>query len=386
MAANFIPYGKQWITEDDLAAVAQVLCSDFLTQGPAVEAFEKEICRVTNAKYCVSFCNATAALHAAVAALDVGQDAEGITSPNTFVASANCLVYNNLKPCFADIDSLTYNIDPVSLGEKINAKTRIVIPVHFAGQPADMNGIRMVLDGRGLRIIEDASHAIGSTYEDGSPVGCCSNSDITVFSFHPVKTITTGEGGAATTNNAELYEAMKTLRSHGIIRNPALMEKAPGPWYHEMQRLGFNFRLTDIQAALGVSQLSRLEEFKTRRREIVDQYNQAFGGLGGIILPYERKGLDSCFHLYVARFDFSGLKTTRKEMMSSLTAQGIGTQVHYIPVHTQPYYRNTWSYATGDFPHAEAYYEQALSLPLYPKMDDDDVLRVISAVKSELSR
>jgi UDP-4-amino-4,6-dideoxy-N-acetyl-beta-L-altrosamine transaminase len=382
MAFSYLPYGHQWIGPEDIAAVTNVLEADFLTQGPQVAEFEQAICGVTGARHCVAFCNATAALTAAVASF--GDKGDGITSPNTFLASANCLIYNGLRPRFADIDPRTYNMDPAKLEKAIGPDTKVVIPVHFAGQPADMEAIRSVTAPHRVAVIEDAAHAIGSRYEDGSAVGCCRHSEITVFSFHPVKTITTGEGGAATTNDEDLYARMKAFRSHGIERDPKLMEKNPGPWYHEMRSIGFNLRLTDFQAALGRSQLARLAAFKARRREIVRAYNAAFQGRTGVRIPFERAGVDSCFHLYVPRFDFSGLKTTRKDVMAKLSEKGIGTQVHYIPVHTQPYYRKTWGYSWGDFPEAEAYYEQALSLPLFPRMDDEDVRRVIDCVGEAL--
>lgn len=374
-------YGFQWIDESDIAAVVDVLKSNFLTQGPAVAKFEQELCQITGAKFCVAFSNATAALHIAVAALELGSDAEGITSPNTFLASSNCMVYNNVKPVFADIDSTSYNINPTEIENKITNKTKILIPVHFAGLPCDMKKIYKIASNHGLKVIEDAAHAIGSQYEDGSYVGCCKWSDMTVFSFHPVKTITTGEGGAITTNNEDLYHRLLMLRSHGTTKEPDLLTQNPGPWYYEMQMLGFNYRMTDIQAALGYSQLQKLTHFKQRRREIIAQYNKAFESLKNVATPVEPEGMSSCFHLYVIQIDYEVLGKDRAQVMKELQEKGVGTQVHYIPVHTQPYYQKTFGYAYGDYPVAEQYYEKTLSLPLYPLMSDQDVDLVVKSVK-----
>ena len=376
----FINYGRQSIYEDDIAYVVEALRSDFLTQGPRVAEFEKTICEYTGAKYCVALANATAGLHIAVAALDVENGCEGITSPITFVASSNALVYNGLKPVFADIDAETGNIDPAEIRKKCTAKTQVLIPVHFAGRPCRMQEIASLASEKKLRVIEDAAHAIGSAYSDGGKVGNCQHSDMTVFSFHPVKTITTGEGGAITTNNKELYDKLVMLRSHGITKDPDLLSENPGPWFYEMQSLGFNYRMTDLQAALGISQLAKLEHFKARRNEIIRLYNDALGHIEGISIPPEDDN-DSCFHLYVIRIDFKKLGITRKEAMNMLREKGIGTQVHYIPVHTQPYYRKKFGYGWGDLPISENYYSQILSLPLYPAMSDDDVERVISVIK-----
>lgn len=380
-----IPYGKQWIDDADIAAVVDTLKSDFLTQGPAVEKFEAEIRELTGAKYCVVVANATAGLHLAVAALGVEPGNEGITSPISFVASANCLAYNGLTPCFSDIEPRSYCMDPVELERKIGPKTKVVVPVDFTGQPADMASIKRIADRHDLRLVEDAAHAIGSRYPDGSPVGSCRYSDLSVFSFHPVKTITTGEGGAITTNDEQLFKRLSLLRTHGITRDPARLECNPGPWYYEMQDLGFNFRMTDIQASLGSSQLRRLTGFKKRRREIVHTYNEAFAGLSRITTPFESEGSDSCFHLYVLKIDFESIGKSRADVMEELKTLGVGTQVHYIPIHLQPYYRNRYGYVPGSFPEAEAYYEGALSLPLYPLMSDKDVKKVIEAVERVLA-
>lgn len=377
----FIPYGRQNIDSSDINAVVSTLKSDYLTQGPAVTEFEKSICDYTGASYCVAISNATAALHIAVKALDLDPGKEGITSPNTFVASSNCLIYNGLKPVFADIDPITYNIDPEEIIKRISSNTKLLIPVHFAGRPCDMVKIKKIADEKGLYIIEDAAHAIGSNYPDGSKVGSCKYSDMTIFSFHPVKTITTGEGGAITTNSKELYDKLVMLRSHGITKDPGLLEENPGPWYYEMQGCGYNFRLTDIQSALGTSQMKRLDEFKDRRNAIIEKYNSAFVGLKWLKTPSADEA-DSCFHLYVVQMDFEKLGKSRAEVMEELKGKNIGTQVHYIPVHTQPYYKENFGCKWGDYPAAEVYYSKALSLPLYPLMKDDEVEYVISQIKN----
>ena len=376
-----IGYGHQYIDESDIKAVVDVLKSDYLTQGPSVTKFEQEICRITGAKYCVSVSNATAGLHIAVAALELADGAEGITTPNTFLASSNCMVYNKIKPVFADINPVTYNIDPIEIEKRITDKTKLLIPVHFAGLPCEMEKISAIAKKHNLRIIEDAAHAIGSQYADGSYVGNCKYSDMTVFSFHPVKTITTGEGGAVTTNDEKLYQKLLMLRSHGTTKDEKLLTKNPGPWYYEMQALGFNYRMTDMQAALGYSQLQKLDFFKKRRREIVAKYNNAFAGMKFLKTPTEPENVSSCFHLYAVQIDFTALGKTRAQVMQKLREKGIGTQVHYFPVPTQPFYKENFGYKDGDYPIAEKYYEQELSLPLYPGMSDEDVDAVIKTVK-----
>jgi len=378
---HFIPYGRQWIDYDDRRAVGKVLKSDFITQGPVIAEFEDIIRKRTGAKYCVAVANGTAALHLGVHALRIPKGKTGITSPITFVASVNCLLYNDLRPAFADIDVKTYNIDPAKMAKEITSSTSLIIPVHFAGQSADMKEIHRVARKRGCYIIEDAAHAIGSRYENQHPVGNCEYSDMTVFSFHPVKTVTTGEGGAITTNNEGLYRRLLMLRTHGITKDPSVMTQNPGPWYYEMHDLGFNYRLTDIQAALGISQMKKLDRYIERRREIVARYNQAFKNEDWAVIPYERPGVLSAFHLYVIQIDFDAIGKTRKDIMEMLKTKNIGTQVHYIPVHTQPYYRKHSKYGTGDFPIAEAFYKRALSLPLYPRMTNADVDYVIRNLK-----
>jgi UDP-4-amino-4,6-dideoxy-N-acetyl-beta-L-altrosamine transaminase len=379
---EFLPYGRQWIDNDDIKAVESVLRSDYLTQGPAIEQFENAIKQITGAKYCVAVANATQGLHIAVSALEIAEGMEGITTPITFVASANCLVANNLIPVFADIDAKTYNIDPKEIEKKITSKTKVIVPVDFAGQPVDIDAIRQIADTHTLCIIEDAAHAIGSIYADGKPVGCCHKADMTVFSFHPVKTITCGEGGAITTNNEILYKRLLKLRTIGITKDAEDLSKNPGPWYYEMQCLSGNNRMTDIQAALGCSQLSKLDSFKQRRREIVNRYNSAFQNIPNIIIPCEEEDVDSCFHLYVLQIDFEKLGKSRKQVMEELKQKGIGTQVHYIPVNSQPYYTKRYGiYCGNDYPVTDSYYNKCLSIPLYPRMSDEDVEYVIQEVK-----
>lgn len=382
MNKEFISYGKQWISKEDIDSVIEVLRSDFLTQGPKVNEFERSLCKYTGAKYCVVVSNGTAALHIAVASLGLSEGSEGITSTNTFVASSNSFVYNRLKPIFADIDKNTYNIDLGKIKNKITNKTKVIIPVHFAGQPVDVEAINKLVTGKNIYIVEDAAHAIGAKYKNGKKVGCCEHSDLTIFSFHPVKTITTGEGGAITTNNRVLYEKLLLLRSHGITKDKILNNKNIGPWYYEMQEIGFNYRLTDIQAALGISQLNKLDGFVHRRREIVKKYNEAFKNIEWLTTPFEDDGVFSAFHLYVLKINFVKLNKSKKMAIDILKNQNIGAQVHYIPVHTQPFYLENYGYKWGDYPVAEKYYESALSIPLYPKMSNNDVEYVINNIFS----
>lgn len=377
-----IPYGRQWINQADVDAVSEVLRHDYLTQGPAVSHFEHMLCEYTGAKYGVAVANGTAALHMAVAALQLPPVSAGITSSITFTASATSMVYCGVTPVFADIDAETLCVSPGELAKKIDAKTRLLTPVHFAGRVCDMPAIAALAKQKHLRVIEDAAHAIGSDYPEGGKVGGCRYSDMTIFSFHPVKTITTGEGGAVMTNDPVLYERLLLLRSHGITKEASQMSQCPGSWYYEMQTVGFNYRLTDIQAALGSSQLKRLDTFKRRRLEIVRAYQAGFKGLAWLKGPCERDQDGFCYHLYVVRVDFEALGLTRQAVMDQLKEQGILTQVHYIPVHTQPYYQAHYGTRAGDCPVAEAYYAQALSLPLFPAMTDADVRQVVACVKN----
>ena len=373
------------IDETDVQAVLEVLRAPYLTQGPRVEEFERAVAERVGAKYCVAFCNATSGLHCAVRALSLDEGTEGITSPNTFVASANCMAYCGMTPVFADIDPRSYNVTAETMSARLTDRTRLLLPVHFAGQPCDMEAIGALAKSRGLRVIEDAAHAIGSIYADGTPVGNCRHSDMTVFSFHPVKTVTCAEGGAVTTNDPDLYRRLVLLRTHGITKDPSQMTSpSPAPWYYEMLELGYNYRMTEMQAALGRSQLKRLDAFKSRRRAIVAKYNEAFADVPHMRTPYEMSGVSSCFHLYVPRFDFKSMGLTRAEFGKRLHSFEVGWQVLYIPVYTQPWYERTYGIRRGLCPEAEAYYEETLALPLYPKLTDDDVARVIRAVRETI--
>lgn len=359
-------YGRQLIDAADVGSVCDIVSADALTCGPQVSAFEKSLCEYTGAKYCVVVANGTAALHIAALAAGLGPGDEAITSPITFLSSANCICFCGAEPVFADIEPDTANIDPNEIERRITAKTKAIIPVHFAGQSCDMERISEMAKKRNLVIIEDAAHAIGSDYKD-TKVGSCRYSDMTIFSFHPVKTITTGEGGAITTNDPELYAKLCAYRAHGTHKDGEMVRT----WEYEMRELGFNYRITDIQCALGISQLKKLEAFKARRREIVSYYN---GHLG---LPHlvERDFSSACFHLYPV------LVENRREFYFKAKEAGLNLQVHYIPVHTQPYYRSTFGYNVGDYPKAEAYYNQCISLPLYPGLTDDDLAEIVKRIK-----
>lgn len=382
---DFIPYGKHWLDKNDFKAVEEVLKSNFLVQGPCVAKFEKAICNYTGAKYCVATSSGTAALHLAVLALDIKPGSEGITTPNTFVATSNALIYGSLVPIFADIDERTYCVDPAEVKKKITPKTKVIIPVDFAGQPAEMEQIYSLARSKKIFVIEDAAHAIGSKYANGARVGSCKYSDLTIFSFHPVKTITTGEGGCITTNSKKLFERLVLLRDNGITKNPKKLSQNPGPWYYEMQSLGFNYRLSDFKAALGLSQLKKLPEFIKKRRETVKRYNKAFRGLPNLITPYEKEKVKSAFHLYVARFDLKKLKKSKKELMEELKKRGVGSQVHYIPVYRQPYYEKNFPVKLSEFPVCEKYYKSALTLPLFPRMSEQDIDHVIKTILEMVS-
>lgn len=388
-----LSYGRQSIDEDDIKAVVDVLRGDFLTQGPMIERFEAALAERVGAKYVVAVCNGTAALHIACLAAGIGPGDRGLTSPVTFVASANCLRYCGADVVLADIDpdSLCLEPDVVTLALAADPAICAVIPVHFAGLAADMAGIRAVAGDR--VVIEDACHALGALTADGRPVGCCAHSDMTVFSFHPVKPMTTGEGGAIATNDAELARRLRLLRCHGIEREPARLtgqELEEGgrvkPWLYEQQDIGFNYRLTEIQAALGLSQLGKLGSFIERRRAIAHRYDLTLKGRPGIrplqasAAQRERSG----HHLYVVDVDFAASGTTRSAVMAALSERGIGTQVHYIPIHRQPYHAARLTQKPSDLPNAEAYYAGCLSLPIFPAMVDSDVDRVVEALQTVL--
>ena len=378
-----IPYGNQFIDATDLAAVATVLRSRNLTQGPTIDNFETAIAKTVQARFAVAVNSGTSALHLACLASGVGPGDEVITSPITFVASANCAAYCGATPVFADIDPQTQNIDPQALAQKITPRTRAVIPVHYAGQSCDMARIQAIVQahekklGRKIAIIEDACHALGSRYRQ-QPVGICRHSDMTIFSFHPVKQITTGEGGLITTQSPDLEQTLRRLRSHGIRRIPKAEE--PGPWYYEQVDLGYNYRTTDIQCALGIAQLNKLEWFQKRRRAIVERYNAAFQNQPFLTIPQEMADCDSNYHLYVLRFDFPALGMTRTEVMRALKQHHIGTQVHYIPVYYHPFYQKRFGMKKGACPQAEAFYDTCLSLPLFPGLSATEMETVIHRV------
>lgn len=376
----FIPYGRQLIEADDEAAVIASLRSDYLTTGPAAKGFEDDIAAFVGARFCVAVSSATAGLHIAMAALDL-PSGEAITSPNTFVATANAMLYVGLDPVLADIEPDTFNLSPAAVRAVLTERTRLVVPVDFAGLPADMEAFSELASEQGLALVEDAAHAIGSDYACGGQVGNGRFAAMTVFSFHPVKSMTTGEGGAITTNDPALYERLIMLRSHGITRDPARLTDPPGTWWYEQQLLGFNYRMTDFQAALGASQLRKLDRFAARRRAIIGRYRAAFADLPWLALPHDAGDQRVCYHLFIARFDFKAMGRTRAEIMAALLAEGVGSQVHYIPVYRQPWHRGLARDATQQFPANEDYYARCLSLPLYPAMTDDDVERVIIAVR-----
>lgn len=364
---KYYPYGHQSIDDIDIAHVIDVLQSDYLTTGPSVAAFEKSICEYTGAKYCVAVSNATAGLHIAALAAGFKDGDEVITSPITFLSSANCARFVGASVKFADIDLETACISTDEIRRQITKRTKGIIPIHYAGQSCDMETIHRLAKEHNLTVIEDAAHAIGSDYK-GTKVGSCVYSDMTVFSFHPVKTITTGEGGAVTTNSEDLYKKLLAYRSHGIVKEPEYPAH-----YYEMRALGFNYRMTDIQAALGVSQMKKLEQFKARRRAIVAYYNDNLGLPHIVEKPYS----NACFHLYPV------LVEDRDLFFERARADGLGVQVHYIPVHTQPYYKQ-FGYDWGDYPNAETYYKKTVSLPLYPALIDDDLEEIIRRVRSLL--
>jgi len=393
-----IPYGRQDITQSDIDSVVEVLRSDFLTQGPAVPRFEDAIASRVRAKHAIGVNSATSALHLACLALGLGKGDLLWTVPNTFVASANCARYCDADVDFVDIDSVTWNLSVPALTEKLGRAKRagrlpaVVVPVHFAGQPTEQEGIWELAQQYGFKVLEDASHAVGAS-RNGEPVGNCRWSDITVFSFHPVKIITSGEGGMALTNDPALAERMAMLRSHGVTRNAAqigssaarsafdLPDRIPA-WYYEQQMLGYNYRMTDIQAALGSSQLGRLDAYLERRNALARRYDRELGGLP-LRLPRVLPGNQSAFHLYVARTERDATGSERGRIFDGLRQRGIGVNVHYLPVHLQPYYREL-GFAAGRCPEAEAHGRTALTLPLYPGMTDEEQRQVVLALKDVL--
>lgn len=384
-----IPYGRQDISQADIDAVVEVLQSDYLTQGPNVPKFEQAVAAYANAKHAVAVNSATSALHIACKALGLGPGDWLWTSPITFVASANCGLYCSAQVDFVDIDPRTYNICPKALARKLEKAERdgnlpkVVVPVHLCGQPCDMQAIHALAVRYKFKIIEDASHAIGGRYQDKT-IGNCIHSDITVFSFHPVKIITTAEGGLCTTNSAELANKMTLFRSHGITRDPKQMtQEVDGPWFYQQIELGFNYRMTELQAALGLSQMKRLDHFVSRRHQLARRYDDLLLNLP-LITPWQHPDSYSGLHLYVVRMQLEKCSRTHREVFDYLYEMGIGVNLHYIPVHIQPYYQRM-GFKWGDFHEAERYYLEAISLPLFPAMTDSDQDEVVYALRSCLS-
>ena len=373
-----ISYGHQWLDEADYQAVLDVLKSDYLTCGPKVTELEDKLCGITGAKHAVAVSNGTAALHIACLAAGVGPGDEVITTPITFAASANCALYCGARPVFADIDEKTYNIDPESVKACVTERTKAVVAVDYTGQSTDLEALKAICEENNITLITDGAHSIGTLYE-GKPTG--SIADMTTFSFHPVKTITCGEGGAVLTNSDALYQRLELFGKHGITRDPKLMSKEPdGPWYYEQIELGYNYRMTDIQAALGCSQLDKLDRFSRRRKEIVRRYDEAFSQIPQLVVQQETPGSDTTRHLYILRIRPECLNIDRKGFFEAMAAENISCNVHYIPTYYFPYYQKL-GYRKGICPKAEKLYEEILTIPLYYGMSDQDVEDVIEAVR-----
>jgi len=375
--AEFLPYGRQSIDDGDIAAVVETLRSDWLTTGPKIGEFEEAFAAWVGARYAVSFSSGTAALHGAAFAAGIGPCDEAITSPLTFAATANCVLYQGGKPVFADVCEDTLNIDPERVSACITPRTKALLPVDYAGHPADLDELCIIADRHGLTIIEDACHALGGEHR-GRRVGSISH--MTVFSFHPVKHLTTGEGGMVATDNPSFADTLRKFRNHGIS-SEARERQAHGQWHYEMVLLGFNYRLTDIACALGLRQLSKLESNLARRRELAKKYNDGLRGLPEIVLPVVRESVLPAWHLYPVRLNVAALSAGRAEIFQALRAENIGVNVHYIPVHLHPYYRDRFGYKPGDYPAAESAYERLISLPMFHGMTDRDVDDVIRALE-----
>jgi len=374
---TLLPYGHQWVDEADIETVVQVLRSAWLTTGPKITEFEKTFAKFVGARYAIAVSNGTAALHAAMYAIGIKPGDEVIVPAMTFAATANCVVFQGGSPVFVDVDAETLLIDPDQVKVKITPRTRAVIAVDYTGQPCDYDVLREIASQHGLTLVADACHALGATYK-GRPVG--SLADLNVFSFHPVKHITTGEGGMITTDNSDFAEQMRIFRNHGITTDYRQREKQES-WFYEMVDLGYNYRITDIQCALGLSQLQKLSSWVKRRQEIAQKYNAAFAEFPAVRSLGVRADVSHAYHLYVVRFDLSQLRATRAEIFTALRAEGIGVNVHYIPVHLHPFYRKQFGTGPGLCPVAEAAYEEIITLPLFPRMSDNDVEDVITAVR-----
>jgi UDP-4-amino-4,6-dideoxy-N-acetyl-beta-L-altrosamine transaminase len=381
---DYIPYGKQDINQQDIDAVVEVLQSDYLTQGPAIARFERLVADYCGVKYAVAVASATAGLHIACLSAGLGSGDRLWTVPNTFVASANCGLYCGAEVDFVDIDPKTYNLSVSALATQLAIAAereelpKIIIPVHFAGQSCDMSAIGKLAHQYGFQVIEDAAHGIGGRYRD-RPIGCCEFSDLTVFSFHPVKIITTAEGGMVLTNRKDLYEKLIRLRSHGITRDSRFMQgETDGPWYYQQMELGYHYRITDLQAALGASQMSRLDSFVNRRHELVERYNIGLKDLP-LSTPYQNPDTYPSWHLYVIRLELDRIQYTHREVFEALRSAQIGVNLHYIPVHTQPYYQNL-GFKWGQFPESEQYYREAISLPLYSGLTNEKQDRIMSTL------
>lgn len=374
----YIPYGRQSISEEDIQAVVDVLRSDYLTTGPKVAEFENIVANYVGAKYAVAVSNGTVALHIACLAAGIQPGDEVIVSPITFAASANCVLYCGGKPVFADIKPDTYNIDPEDIERKITSKTKAIIAVHYTGQPCEMDEITAIAEKHNLVVIEDGAQVISGEYK-GKKIG--SISDMTTFSFHPVKPVTTGEGGMVTTNNEELYQRLKLFHTHGITREESLLTHNEGPWYYEQLELGYNYRITDIQCALGISQMKRLDRFAAHRRKLAHRYDEAFAGCKDIITPYQHPDCLSSYHLYMIQVPAEH----RREIFENLRNKGIGVNVHYIPVYKLPYYQQH-GYQGTCCPNAEAFYAKAITLPLYADMTEEQVDYVVECVKDEVEK
>jgi UDP-4-amino-4,6-dideoxy-N-acetyl-beta-L-altrosamine transaminase len=375
---GFIPYAKHWIDEKDIDEVVKIMKDGWITQGPKIKEFENRIASFVNAKHAVAFSSGTAALHAASFAAGISRGEEAITTSMTFAASSNCILYQNGRPVFADIDKRTYNIDSNEIKKKITDKTKAIIPVDFTGQPCDLDPIFELAEKNNLTIIEDACHALGSTYK-GNKIG--SISDLNVFSFHPAKHITTAEGGIVCTNSKELYDRLLLFRNHGITKDfDKLQSSNVGSWFYEQQVLGYNYRINDLQCALGLSQLKRIKSFINRRKEIVNRYNEEFEKVEELVTPFQLEFVDSSWHLYVIQLNLERIKVNRRIIFDELRNNNLGVQVHYIPVYLHPYYQKL-GYKNGLCPNSEWLYERIISLPLYPKMTDSEVGFVVDTVR-----